>query len=255
MSAPVTLRGRLTRDPEIRFSAAGKPVTKFSVVTSRNFKNQAGEWEERDTTFWDVTAFGELAQNVADSIEKGTAVIVTGNAAQEEWETKDGQKRRSMRVIAEEVAPSLRFASAKIARASRSRARASSTRGPRPTRGRTTGRRSDGHPPPDLPPPARPASTTPATRIPFSRTWSFQMLTVPSGLSTSARVAVHGRAGGTRRLRNGPLTGRRWRHERDPEAGGSSFGDSPPSILPLPDASIDAVVCDPPDGLEFMGNR
>jgi single-strand DNA-binding protein len=122
MSTQVTLRGRLTRDPELRFSASGKPVTTFAVVTSRRFKNQdTNEWEDRDTTFWDCVAFGDLAQNVADSIEKGTAVVVTGNAAQEEWETKDGQKRRSMKVVAEDVAPSLRFASAKIAKAGRSK--------------------------------------------------------------------------------------------------------------------------------------
>ena len=120
MSTPVTLRGRLTRDPELRFSASGKPVTKFAVVTSRRVKDQqSGEWSDADTTFWDCVAFSELAQNIADSLEKGTAVVVTGNASQEEWETKDGQTRRSMKVVAEDVAPSLRFASAKLARASR----------------------------------------------------------------------------------------------------------------------------------------
>jgi len=128
MSTPVTLRGRLIRDPELRFSASGKPVTKFAVVTSRRFKNpQTSEWEDRDTTFWDVVAFSELASNIAESLEKGTAVVVTGNASQEEWETKDGQKRRSMKVVAEDVAPSLRFTSARIARASRTGSETSST--------------------------------------------------------------------------------------------------------------------------------
>jgi single-strand DNA-binding protein len=120
MSTEVTLRGRLTRDPELRFSAKGQPVAKFAVVTSRRFKNQqTNEWEDRDTTFWDCVAFSELAQNIADSLEKGTAVVVTGHASQEEWEAKDGTKRKSMKVTAEDVAPSLRFASARIARASR----------------------------------------------------------------------------------------------------------------------------------------
>ena len=123
MSTEVTLRGRLTRDPELRFSAAGKPVTKFAVVTSRRFKNQqTNEWEDRDTTFWDCVAFGDLAQNIADSLEKGTAVVVAGHASQEEWEAKDGTKRKSIKVTAEDVAPSLRFASARIARASRTAA-------------------------------------------------------------------------------------------------------------------------------------
>src|SRR5262245_60349540 len=99
MSTQVTLRGRLTGDPEMRFTANGKPVARFSVVTSRRFKNErSGEWEDRDTTFWDCVAFGQLAENVAESLEKGTAVIVTGSAASEEWEGKDGQKRRSTKV-------------------------------------------------------------------------------------------------------------------------------------------------------------
>ena len=120
MSTPVTLRGRLTRDPELRFSGNGKPVTKFAIVTSRRFKNQeTGEWEDRDTTFWDCVAFGELADNTAESLQKGTAVIVSGNAAQEEWNTKDGEKRRSMKVTVEDVAVSLRFQSAKVAKAAR----------------------------------------------------------------------------------------------------------------------------------------
>jgi single-strand DNA-binding protein len=120
MSTPVTLRGRLTRDPEMRFSASGKPVTQFSVVTSRRFKDEnTGEWKDRDTTFWDCVAFGSLAENIAESLEKGTAAIVIGNAYQEEWEDKNGQKRRSIKVTADEVAPSLRFAAAKISRAER----------------------------------------------------------------------------------------------------------------------------------------
>lgn len=125
MSTPVTLRGRLTRDPEMRYSAAGKPVVKFAVVTSRRVKDQqSGEWSDADTTFWDCVAFGQLAENVAESLEKGTAIVVTGNAAQEEWETKEGEKRKSMKVVAEDVAPSLRFASAKIAKADRQAASA-----------------------------------------------------------------------------------------------------------------------------------
>ena len=118
MSTPVTLRGRLTRDPEMRYSNAGKPVTRFAVVTSRRVKDQqTGEWEDRDTTFWECVAFGQLAENCAESLEKGTAVIVQGNAAQEEWTTKDGEKRKSMKVTADEVAPSLRFHSAKVSKA------------------------------------------------------------------------------------------------------------------------------------------
>jgi single-strand DNA-binding protein len=122
MSTTVNLTGRLTKDPELKYSANGKPVAKFSVVTSRRVRDsQTGEWSDADTTFWDVTAFGQLAENICESLSKGTAVLVSGRAAQEEWQDKEGQKRRSMKVIADEVAPSLRWASAKISKATRSR--------------------------------------------------------------------------------------------------------------------------------------
>lgn len=127
MSTQVTLAGRLTRDPEMKFTSSGKQVTRFSVVTSRRVKNnQTSEWEDKDTSFWECVAFGQLAENVAESLTKGTAVIVTGSAAMEEWE-KDGQKRRSVKVTAEDVAPSLRFASAKVAKAERRDATAHSS--------------------------------------------------------------------------------------------------------------------------------
>lgn len=120
MSTAVTLRGNLTRDPEIKYSAAGKPVTRFTVVTSRRFKNpQTDEWEDRDVTFWDCVTFGQLAENTAESLEKGTAVIVQGSAAQEEWTTREGEKRRSMKVTVDDLAVSLRRYSAKVQRAER----------------------------------------------------------------------------------------------------------------------------------------
>jgi single-strand DNA-binding protein len=117
MSTQVTLRGNLTRDPEVRYSAAGKPVVNFTVITSRRFKNpQTDQWEDKDVTFWNCVAFGQLAENAAESLERGTGVIVQGNAAQEEWE-KDGEKRRAMKVTVDDVAVSLRFRSAKVAKA------------------------------------------------------------------------------------------------------------------------------------------
>ncbi len=130
MSTPVTLTGRLTADPEMRYSGKGQPVAKFTVATSRRVRDaQTGEWSDADTSFWDVVAFGQLAENVAESLLKGTAVIVIGRAAQRTWETKEGEKRRTIEVTAEEVAPSLRWASAKISKASRSRSAEASTGG------------------------------------------------------------------------------------------------------------------------------
>jgi single-strand DNA-binding protein len=122
MSTPVTLRGRLAADPEMRYSAQGKPVATFTVMTSRRVRDpQTGEWSDRDTTGWRCVAFGDLAEHIAESLEKGTAVIIDGHAAQEEWETRDGEKRRSMKVTVDDAAPSLRWASAKVTRASRSK--------------------------------------------------------------------------------------------------------------------------------------
>lgn len=127
MSTPVNLTGRLVADPELRFSANGTQVTRFTVVTSRRVRdNKSGEWSDADTSFWDCVSFGQLAENIAESLGKGTAVLVSGRAAQEEWEAKDGQKRRSIKVTAEEVAPSLRFATCKVSKVARSKPAADS---------------------------------------------------------------------------------------------------------------------------------
>jgi single-strand DNA-binding protein len=90
---------------------------------------QSGEWADQDVTFWDVVAFGQLGENVAESLAKGSAVLVTCRAAQEEWTTKEGEKRRSMKVVADEVAPSLRWVTCKIGKTDRSRPAAGSGNG------------------------------------------------------------------------------------------------------------------------------
>jgi len=113
MSIPATLTGRLTADPEITIAKSGTTIARFTVVTSRRVKD-GDQWKDEGTSFWNCTAFGQLAQNVADSLTKGTAVIVTGRAEQENWEGRDGQKRSGIKVIADEVAPSLKWATAKI---------------------------------------------------------------------------------------------------------------------------------------------
>lgn len=122
MSTPVTLTGRIGQDPELKFGNNGKAIARFSVVTSRRVLDKStNTWTDEDTTWWNCTAFGPLAENLAESLEKGCAVIVTGRAASESWNDKNtGEKRTAMKVIADEVAPSLRFATAKVARAQRS---------------------------------------------------------------------------------------------------------------------------------------
>lgn len=121
MSIPVTLVGRIGKDPELKFGNNGKAIVRFSVVTSRRVLNKTtNEWSDEDTTWWNCTAFGALAENVAESLEKGCAVIVTGRAASESWNDKNtGEKRTAMKVIADEVAPSLKYATAKVTKAQR----------------------------------------------------------------------------------------------------------------------------------------
>lgn len=120
MSIPVNLVGRLTADPELRFSATGVAVAKFSVVTSRRVKDQqSGEWSDADTSYWDCVAFKQLAENIAESLTKGAAVLVVGKAAQRTWETKEGEKRRSVEVTVDDVGPSLRSATANVNKAQR----------------------------------------------------------------------------------------------------------------------------------------
>ena len=120
MSTPVTLTGRLTADPELAFTQQGKPWARFTVVTAKRFKNnETDAWEERDTTFWRCVVFGPIAENVAESLAKGTAVIVQGSARQNNWETKEGEKRSSTEVMVDDIAPSLRWASVKVMKAER----------------------------------------------------------------------------------------------------------------------------------------
>lgn len=107
MSSPVSLNGRLTRDPELRFTNGGKAVAQFTVVTSRRFNNN-GTWEEKDTSFWDCTAFGEMAENICESLNKGSLVLVTGAMRQESWE-KDGQKKYAWRVLVDDCGPSIKW--------------------------------------------------------------------------------------------------------------------------------------------------
>lgn len=108
MSSKVTLQGRLTRDPELRFTQGGKAVAQFAVVTVRRVKKN-DVWEDEDVTFWDCTAFGDMAENIVESMQKGTSVIVVGNMRQESWNTKEGEKRTSWRVNVDDVAVSVRW--------------------------------------------------------------------------------------------------------------------------------------------------
>lgn len=112
----VELVGNATRDPELRFTPSGAAVATFGLAVNRRWRNQqTNEWEEA-VSFFDIVCWREMAENVAESISKGTRVIVTGRLEQRSWETDQGEKRSKIEVIADEIGPSLRWATAEVTR-------------------------------------------------------------------------------------------------------------------------------------------
>jgi single-strand DNA-binding protein len=113
----ITLVGNITRDPELRFTAGGKGVASFGLAVNRRYQ-QNGEWQEK-TSFFNVVAWDTLGENAAASLNKGARVIVTGRLEQREYETKEGEKRSVVEIVADEVGPSLRWARAEVERIAR----------------------------------------------------------------------------------------------------------------------------------------
>lgn len=109
MSTQVTLVGRLGAYPDIKFGAQGKAITRLRVVTSGR-RMVEGKWEDVDTSWWSVTAFGPLAESAAD-LSKGQAVIVVGKAKEDTYTDKDGNERRSVAVLADDIGTSIKWAS------------------------------------------------------------------------------------------------------------------------------------------------
>lgn len=115
----ITVVGNVTRDPEMRYTPSGISQVTLGVAVNRSWRNQqTNEWEER-TSFFNVVCWRELADNVGASIKKGMRVLVTGRLEQRSWETDQGDKRSVVEIIAEEVGPSLRFATADVHRTER----------------------------------------------------------------------------------------------------------------------------------------
>ena len=114
----ITITGGLTRDPELRFTGNGRAVASFAVAVSYRY-NQNGEWKE-ESSFFDVNAWGSLGENAAATLTKGMRVIVTGRLQQRRYETKDGEKRSAIEIIADEIGPSLRWATATVEKVQRS---------------------------------------------------------------------------------------------------------------------------------------
>ncbi len=110
----VSIVGNVTRDPELRFTQSGAPVCSFGVAWNRRYERGGEQVEE--VSFFDVTCWRSLAENVAESITKGTRVIVFGRLDQRSWDTPDGERRSKVEIVADDVAPSLRWASAQVNR-------------------------------------------------------------------------------------------------------------------------------------------
>ncbi|MGH9186151.1 MAG: single-stranded DNA-binding protein [Acidimicrobiales bacterium] len=110
----VTLVGNLTRDPELRFTNSGQAQATLGLAVNRRWQNrQSHAWEER-TSFFNIVCWREMAENVAHSLQKGARIVVTGRLEQRSWETQEGDKRSVVEVTADEVGPSLRWATATV---------------------------------------------------------------------------------------------------------------------------------------------
>lgn len=118
MSNTTTVVGNLTRDPELKYTPAGGAVANFSMAVNRRWKDRNDEWQEA-TSFLNVVCWREMAENVAESCTKGSRVIVTGRLEQRSWETPEGEKRSVVEIVADEIGPSLRFATAAVQKVER----------------------------------------------------------------------------------------------------------------------------------------
>ncbi|BCP07975.1 single-stranded DNA-binding protein [Mycobacterium paraintracellulare] len=117
----ITVVGNLTADPELRFTPSGAAVANFTVAsTPRIYDRQSGEWKDGEALFLRCNIWREAAENVAESLTRGSRVIVTGRLKQRSFETREGEKRTVVEVEVDEIGPSLRYATAKVNKASRS---------------------------------------------------------------------------------------------------------------------------------------
>ncbi len=115
----ITVVGNVTRDPELKFLNSGQAALRMSIAVNRRWLNrQTQEWDEK-VSYFEVAGYGPMAENAANSLAKGTRVIVTGRLEQRSWETENGDKRSIVEINADEIAPSLRFATAVVTKTPR----------------------------------------------------------------------------------------------------------------------------------------
>ena len=112
----IVIVGNLTDDPELRYIPNGSAVANFRVAVSRRVPDGSGGWKDAETSFFRVNAWRSLAENAAESLTRGASVIVVGRLKQRSWETQEGEKRTVIEIEADEIGPSLRWATAKVER-------------------------------------------------------------------------------------------------------------------------------------------
>ena len=110
----ITLVGNLTRDPELRFTTGGRGVASFGIAVGRRYQVN-GEWQEQ-TSYFNIVAWGQLGENAASSLTKGMRVVVSGRLEQREYQNREGEKRTAIEINADELGPSLRWATASVER-------------------------------------------------------------------------------------------------------------------------------------------
>jgi single-strand DNA-binding protein len=119
MANTTTVTGNLTREPEIRYTKEGLATAQLGVAVNRRWQDRTTqEWQEA-TSFFDVVCWRDLAENVALSLSKGLRVIVTGRLDQRSWETDEGEHRSKVEITADEIGPSLLFATTDVQRTAR----------------------------------------------------------------------------------------------------------------------------------------
>jgi single-strand DNA-binding protein len=117
----ITVIGNLTDDPELRFTPSGAAVAKFRIAsTPRTLDRASGEWKDGEPLFLACSVWRQAAENVAESLQRGSRVIVSGRLRQRSYETKEGEKRTVYELEVDEIGPSLRYATAKVQKMSRS---------------------------------------------------------------------------------------------------------------------------------------
>jgi single-strand DNA-binding protein len=117
----ITVIGNLTDDPELRFTPSGAAVAKFRVASTPRFMDkQTNEWKDGEPLFLSCTVWRQAAEHVAESLQRGARVIVSGRLKQRSYETREGEKRTVIELEVDEIGPSLRYATAKVQKMSRS---------------------------------------------------------------------------------------------------------------------------------------